>query len=75
MRVREDQTVLDAIRGLGIPILTSCENGVCGTCETAVLEGVPDHRDAVLGAQERNDGNTMMVCVSRCKGARLVLDL
>jgi len=75
VRVRKDQTVLDAIRGLGVPVLTSCENGVCGTCETTVLEGIPDHRDAVLGAQERNNGNTMMVCVSRCKGARLVLDL
>jgi phenylpropionate dioxygenase-like ring-hydroxylating dioxygenase large terminal subunit/ferredoxin-NADP reductase len=75
VRVRNDQTVLDAIRGLGIRMLTSCENGVCGTCETAVLEGVPDHRDAVLNAEERKNGNTMMVCVSRCKSSRLVLDL
>lgn len=75
VRVGAEQTVLDAIRGAGVPLLTSCENGVCGTCETVVLDGIPDHRDAVLTARERASGKTMMVCVSRCKTNKLVLDL
>lgn len=53
----------------------SCEEGVCGSCETRVLEGEPDHRDSVLSADERAKNKVMMVCVSGCKSNRLVLDL
>jgi len=48
---------------------------VCGSCETTVLEGTPDHRDFVLSPHEQEAGKTMMICVSGCKSPRLVLDL
>lgn len=69
------QSVLAALRGAGIEVLSSCEEGTCGTCETGVLGGVPDHRDVVLTPAEREAGDIMMVCVSRSKTPRLVLDL
>ncbi|MER6072857.1 PDR/VanB family oxidoreductase [Streptomyces sp. NPDC001817] len=68
-------SVLDAVRAAGVEVLYSCTEGTCGTCETDVVEGTPDHRDSVLTQEERSAGDTMMICVSRCRGARLVLDL
>ncbi|MEV5436925.1 PDR/VanB family oxidoreductase [Streptomyces sp. NPDC052682] len=68
-------SVLDAVLGAGVEVLYSCTEGTCGTCETDVLQGDPDHRDAVLTPEERESGETMMICVSRCRGKRLVLDL
>ena len=64
-------TLLDG----GVDVAHSCEEGVCGTCETRVLEGTPDHRDSVLSHAERASNAVMMVCVSGCKSERLVLDL
>ncbi len=58
-----------------MPVLSSCREGVCGTCETAVIDGLPDHRDHVLSADEHASGEMMMPCVSRCLGDRIVLDL
>ena len=60
---------------LNIDVPWSCEEGICGSCETKVLEGVPDHRDMVLTDAERAANKAMMVCVSGCKSDRLVLDL
>jgi ferredoxin-NADP reductase len=57
----------------GVPF--SCEEGICGSCETPVLEGEIDHRDSVLTDAERATQRSMMVCVSGCKSARLVLDI
>ncbi|WP_089103870.1 PDR/VanB family oxidoreductase [Streptomyces hyaluromycini] len=68
-------SVLDTVRASGVEVLYSCTEGTCGTCETDVLEGDPDHRDSVLTEEERATGETMLICVSRCRGARLVLDL
>ncbi|WP_285773620.1 PDR/VanB family oxidoreductase [Microtetraspora sp. NBRC 13810] len=68
-------SVLQALEDAGIDVLSSCTEGICGTCETVVLEGEPDHRDSLLTDEERAAGDTMMICVSRCRGARLVLDL
>ncbi|WP_399892280.1 PDR/VanB family oxidoreductase [Streptomyces sp. BBFR51] len=68
-------SVLDAVREAGVEVLYSCTEGTCGTCETEVVEGEPDHRDSVLTEQERAAGETMLICVSRCRGRRLVLDL
>ncbi|MBA2949380.1 PDR/VanB family oxidoreductase [Streptomyces himalayensis] len=73
--VPEGVSVLDAVRSAGVEVLYSCAEGTCGTCETDVLEGTPDHRDSVLSDEEREAGETMMICVSRCRGPRLVLDL
>ncbi len=56
-------------------MLSSCETGTCGTCETPVLEGLVDHRDSVLTADEQAAGDRMMICVSRAACPRLVLEL
>ncbi|MFJ2395658.1 MULTISPECIES: PDR/VanB family oxidoreductase [unclassified Streptomyces] len=75
LTVPADVSVLDTVRGAGVEVLFSCAEGTCGTCETDVLEGTPDHRDSVLTDAERAAGETMLICVSRCRGKRLVLDL
>jgi ferredoxin len=75
LTVGPDATILDTVRAAGVEVLYSCTEGTCGTCETDVLEGTPDHRDSVLNAAERAAGDTMMICVSRAAAGRLVLDL
>ncbi|MCZ4509500.1 PDR/VanB family oxidoreductase [Streptomyces sp. ActVer] len=75
LTVPADVSVLDTVRSAGVEVLFSCTEGTCGTCETDVLEGTPDHRDSVLTDEEREAGETMLICVSRCHGKRLVLDL
>jgi ferredoxin-NADP reductase len=73
--VTRDTTVLDAVRTVGVDVLSSCQQGTCGTCETDVLDGVPDHRDSILADDERRTGDCMFICVSRSCSDRLVLDL
>ncbi|MGI8331995.1 PDR/VanB family oxidoreductase [Actinomadura scrupuli] len=68
-------SVLRAVEEAGVAVLSSCREGTCGTCETTVLEGVPEHRDSVLTGEERDTREFMMICVSRARGPRLVLDL
>ena len=69
------KSLLDSLLDAGIDVDYSCREGVCGACETAVVEGEPDHRDSVLTERERASNKTMMICVSGCKGKRLVLDI
>jgi ferredoxin-NADP reductase len=69
------QSIIDALDENGVSVLSSCLEGVCGTCETRVLEGVPDHRDSLLSEDEREANEYMMICVGRSKSDRLVLDL
>ncbi|WP_369138673.1 PDR/VanB family oxidoreductase [Modestobacter versicolor] len=73
--VTPDTTVLEALAGAGVDVLSSCRQGTCGTCETTVLAGVPDHRDSLLDDEERAAGDCMYPCVSRSCSDRLVLDL
>lgn len=73
--VPADRTITQVLAGHGIEIATSCEQGVCGTCVTRVLEGVPDHRDVFLTVQEQAANDQMTLCCSRAKTKRLVLDL
>lgn len=75
LQVPPDRSILEVAEQAGIHVLSSCQEGVCGTCETAVVEGVPDHRDSLLSQEERDANDYMMICVSRCAGDRLVLDL
>ncbi|GLY88838.1 PDR/VanB family oxidoreductase [Actinoallomurus iriomotensis] len=75
LTVTRDQSLLRALGDAGVPVLSSCRQGLCGTCETTVLDGVPDHRDSLLDETERAAGDCMFVCVSRSSGPRLVLDL
>ncbi len=75
LTVPPDRSILDVVEEAGVGVLSSCAEGTCGTCETAVLDGLPDHRDSVLTAEERRAGDCMMICVSRSCAERLVLDL
>ncbi|MGY0064994.1 PDR/VanB family oxidoreductase [Streptomyces sp. LZ34] len=73
--VPPDRSILESVQEAGVQVLYSCAEGTCGTCETDIIEGEADHRDSVLTPQEQAANETMMICVSRCGGARLVLDL
>ena len=73
--VQPGQTLLHALIEHGVEVSYSCEEGICGACETRVIEGLPDHRDMVLSDEERQANKTMMVCCSGSKSPRLVLDL
>jgi ferredoxin-NADP reductase len=73
--VRADQSVLDALEEAGVDVLFSCREGTCGTCETSIVAGAPDHRDSILSDADRRTGNTMMICVSRSHSPELVLDI
>ncbi len=75
LSVPADRSILSVLLQAGLDIGFSCEQGICGACETRVLEGEIEHRDSILSAAEQAAGTTMMVCVSRARGARLVLDL
>ncbi|SFW70635.1 PDR/VanB family oxidoreductase [Amycolatopsis australiensis] len=75
LRVPADRSILEVAEEAGVTVLSSCREGTCGTCETGVLAGTPDHRDSVLTAAERRDGDVMMICVSRSCTPKLVLDL
>ena len=73
--VTPDVSVLEAGAAAGVEVLSSCRQGTCGTCETTVLAGQPDHRDSLLDDDERAAGDCMYICVSRSCSDRLVLDL
>jgi ferredoxin-NADP reductase len=68
-------SVLEALEENGIEPINSCREGICGSCETKVLAGIPDHRDSLLSDDERAANDTMMICVGRALCDRLVLDL
>jgi len=67
-------SILEAARRAGLQVPAPCADGLCGACETWVLEGEPDHRDGLLTADDRAHGDTMLICVSRAR-TTLVLDL
>lgn len=73
--VEAGDNIIQVLRHNGIEILTSCEQGVCGTCITRVLEGEPDHRDMYLTNEEKAANDQFMPCCSRSKSKVLVLDL
>ncbi|MEX5746248.1 2Fe-2S iron-sulfur cluster-binding protein [Massilia sp. X63] len=75
LRVPAGATILQVLQENGVAVDSSCEAGICGCCEVAVLEGEVDHRDDVLTASQRAANTSMMVCCSRAKSERLVLDL
>ncbi len=75
LTVPPDRSILEVVNEVGAGVVSTCQEGTCGTCEVRVLEGEPEHRDSVLTASERAANEFMMICVSRCRGKRLVLDL
>jgi ferredoxin-NADP reductase len=75
LEITADKSILETLEEADVPIMASCYEGVCGTCEARVLEGTPDHRDSMLTEPEKAAGEVMLVCVSRSRTERLVLDL
>lgn len=75
--VPADRSIFDAAQDHGVSVLGSCHEGICGTCETVILDvdGEVDHRDSVLNDEEKASNETMMICVSRCRSGRVTLDL
>ncbi|MBV8617611.1 MAG: 2Fe-2S iron-sulfur cluster binding domain-containing protein, partial [Curvibacter sp.] len=68
-------TVAQALEQAGVRLMTSCEQGVCGTCLTRVLAGTPDHRDSYLSPEEQAANDQFLPCCSRSLSARLLIDL
>lgn len=75
LTVPPQHSILQVVEEAGVLVLSSCQEGTCGTCETPVLEGDLDHRDSVLTPEEQAAGDSMMICVSRALSPRLVLEL
>lgn len=75
VQVAAGQSILDALAQVGIKIEISCEQGVCGTCLCEVLEGEPDHRDVYLTDDEKAANDQILVCCSRARSKKLVLDI
>lgn len=73
--VEAGETILQALAKEGIEIEMSCEQGVCGTCMCDVIEGEPDHRDVYFTDEEKASNEQILVCCSRSKTPRLVLDI
>lgn len=69
------KTILETIEETGTIVVHSCREGICGTCEIAVIDGIPDHRDSVLSPSVKDSNKAVMICVSRSKSKVLVLDL
>jgi vanillate O-demethylase ferredoxin subunit len=75
LTVQPNQSILTALQDAGVEVPFSCSEGVCGTCLTKVKEGEPEHWDMYLTPEEQEKNDCMMVCISRSKSPRLVLDL
>jgi ferredoxin-NADP reductase len=75
LTVPPDKSILEVVEDAGIPVLSSCQEGTCGTCETVVLAGEVDHRDSLLTPEEQAANDTMFICVSRAACPKLVLEL
>ena len=68
-------TILDVLLAEGIDVAYSCQEGICGACETVVLAGEPEHRDMILTDEQHSSNKVMMICCSGCKGKEITLDL
>jgi ferredoxin len=68
-------SILDALLDAGVNASFSCTEGICGTCETKVIDGIPDHRDTFLSDEEKAENSKIMICCSRSKSPVLTLDL
>ncbi|MBM7516038.1 PDR/VanB family oxidoreductase [Nocardioides nitrophenolicus] len=75
LEVPADRSIFEVCREAGVSVVGSCLEGVCGTCETEVVDGDVEHRDSILNEEEKESNEFMMICVSRCRGASLTLDL
>jgi ferredoxin-NADP reductase len=73
--VPPDRSILSIVEEAGVLVLSSCQEGTCGTCETVIIDGDVDHRDSILTPAEQAENRIMYICVSRAACPRLVLDL
>lgn len=73
--VQHDQSIAEALICADIDVRLSCESGICGTCLTNVIEGLPDHRDSYLSDDEKAGNQEMTPCCSRSFSEKLVLDI
>ena len=69
------ESILEILLDNGVNVAFSCSDGICGTCETKVIDGIPDHRDSFLTDEEKAENSKMMICCSRSKSPVLTLDL
>lgn len=69
------RSIFEAAQDNGVTVLGSCHEGICGTCETVIIEGEADHRDSILNEEEQALNETMMICVSRSRRPSITLDL
>ncbi|MFF7474764.1 2Fe-2S iron-sulfur cluster-binding protein [Streptomyces sp. NPDC008092] len=69
------RSIAEVLEENGVPLDTSCREGICGTCVLRVIEGEPDHRDHCLSAKEKAAGDQIAACVSRARSSRLVVEL
>lgn len=69
------ETILDMLLDAGVDVSFSCTEGVCGTCETKVIDGIPDHRNSFLSEEEKAENSKIMICCSGSKSPVLTLDL
>jgi ferredoxin len=69
------ETILDILLDAGVNVSFSCSEGICGTCETKVIDGIPDHRDSFLTDEEKAENSKIMICCSGSKSPVLTLDL
>jgi ferredoxin-NADP reductase len=75
LQIPRGRSILSVVKSVVPDVIYGCGRGFCRDCETKVLEGVPDHRDFILSPEERASNKMMMICVSKSKTDRLVLDL
>jgi vanillate O-demethylase ferredoxin subunit len=75
LNVPAGKSILDVVLDAGISVNTSCREGICGSCETRIISGQAEHRDALLSPEEQAANQTMMICCSGSRSSKLVLDL
>lgn len=75
VQVGESQSIVQALAQAGVRVKVSCEQGICGTCLANVLEGTPEHRDQYLTPEEKADNDQVILCCSRARSARLVIEV
>jgi vanillate O-demethylase ferredoxin subunit len=75
VNVPSGDSILDILLDNGVNVAFSCSDGICGTCETRVIDGIPDHRDSFLTDEEKAENSKIMICCSRSKSPVLTLDL
>ncbi|WP_338424948.1 PDR/VanB family oxidoreductase [Sphingopyxis kveilinensis] len=73
--VQKGETIVEVLREAGIDVEVSCEQGICGACETRIVSGIADHKDMILSDAEKAAGQTMMICCSGALSDTLILDL